>query len=99
VNKARYTNWWYNVVLSLIKECARGRHSSPQLQNIEKAMEKAVKATAVYDNWEYRNKAIYLIFYKGYSTLKVANELHFSEVTIKRWKSEFVNKVGYFAGF
>ena len=60
---------------------------------------KGGEGTAVYDNWEYRNKAIYLIFYKGYSTLKVANELHFSEVTIKRWKSEFVNKVGYFAGF
>lgn len=99
INTARYTNWWYNIVLNLIKECARERYSSPQLKNIEKAMEEAVKVTATYDNWEYRLKAIYLIFYAEHSIPKVAYELSFSERTIQRWKIDFVNKVGKYAGF
>lgn len=96
---ARFANWWYYIVLQLIKECARGRYDSPQLQNIEKAMEKAVKKTVNYDNMEYRRKAIYMIFYKHYSVSKVAYELNFSERTVQRWKNDFVNEVGKLAGF
>ena len=44
-------------------------------------------------------KAIELLFFEGYSVPKVSMILSFSERTIQRWKIDYVNSVGKYAGF
>lgn len=99
MNTARYKHWWYGIVFAMICHYANGSGNTEQGRIIEKAVEKAIKATAKYDNYRYRLQVIELIFYRGYSIPKAANMVHVSERTAQRWKNQFVNEVGKNAGF
>lgn len=100
MNTSRYKNWWYNIVLGMINHYARATPNTRQGKLIEKAMEQAVKETAIkHGNYRDRLQAIELLFFEGYSVPKVSMILSFSERTIQRWKIDFVNAVGKNAGF
>lgn len=99
MNTTKYRKWWYYIVLTMIRNYAKTKPTTKQGIIIEKAMEETIKETVNYNNYRSRLQAIELIFFRGYSTTKVAQELHFSERTVKQWKQDFVYEVGENAGF
>ncbi len=64
------------------------------------AINKAIDELDKYPNAEERYRAIeYVLFAKRGSIVGAADKLHYSENTVQRWINQFVNEVGWNAGF
>lgn len=98
---SRPKNWWYPIALRVTKNYNKlFEKSSPAISIWLYALNKAIKDTEDSDNGKDKMKAITLVYFsKEYTIAGIAQELGYSEVTVKRWLSAFVNLVGKYAGY
>lgn len=98
---SRPRNWWYPIALLVIKNYDKlFEMSSPAISIWEYALNRAIKDTKDSDNGNDKIKAVKLVYFrKEYTAAGMAQELGYSEVTIRRWLNSFVNLVGKYAGY
>lgn len=102
--KVRYKNYWYYLVLTMIKRYPKrlAEEDSVMSWTYYHAIERAINEIKVAhkDDFADRLKAFNLMYFSGNETrTAVAEKIHVSRRTLDYWVSDFVERVGKNAGF
>lgn len=102
MSKSRYKNYWYGVVLRMIKEYPEIRAGTSLQEYIfTHAIEKALEETAaIKETGKDRVQAVRWIYFEDRYTLnEAAYRLNVSRGTMLRWLQAFVRMVARNAGY
>lgn len=102
MSKSRYKNYWYGIVLRMVKEYPEIRAGTSMQEYIfSHAIERALEETAaIKDTGADRVQAMKWIYFEDRMTLDgAADRLHVSRGTMLRWSQAFVRMVARNAGY
>ncbi len=100
-NMSRPKYYWYSMVKKMVMKYPQIKEeNSIQTSIYVMAIEKSLEETGRLQNGEERVKAIRKIYFERKKTYAgVAQEMNYSERTIRNWTSSFINLCGKNAGF
>lgn len=102
MSKSRYTNYWYGVVLRMIKEYPEiKRGNSMQEYIFARAIEKALEDTmAIPDTGPLRVQAMRWMYFEDKLTIDgAADRCNVGRRTMQNWSQAFVRMVAKNAGW
>lgn len=98
---SRPKNYWFFTAKSMVGRYYQIKQGRSRQEKIwTKAIDQALEETSKQDNGSYKVSAVRAVLLDNrLTTLGAANELHYSERTIRRWTEDFVNLAGKKAGY
>jgi len=101
VSKSRYSNYWYGIVLKMIKQYPEIKSdTSLQAYIFVRAIEKALQETKQLPDGELRVKSMEMIYFTEAVTIDgAAQRVNVSRGTMLRWSQSFVRMVARNAGY
>ena len=102
MSKSRYKNYWYGIVLRMIKQYPEIRDGTSMQEYIfSRAIEKALEETAaIKETGPDRVQAVRWIYFEDSKTIDgAADRCHVSRGTMLRWLQSFVKLVARNAGY
>lgn len=101
MSKSRYNNYWYGIVLKMIKQYPEIKaDTSMQSYIFTRAIEKALDETRMLQDGELRAQAMDMIYFRQTMTTDgAARKVAVSRGTMLRWCQSFVRMVAKNAGY
>ena len=102
VSKSRYKNYWYGIVLKMIKQYPEIRQGTSMQEYIfTRAIEKALEDTgAIKETGQLRVQAVRWIYFEDSKSVDgAADRCNVSRGTMLRWLQAFVRQVARNAGY
>lgn len=92
--------YWYGIAKKMVYRYPRLNESKPIEKIFKSAIKKQVLETLKTEDGVEKVKAIEKVCFEKSRTIEeAAEEMHYSDSTIQKWISRFINDVGKAAGF
>jgi len=98
---SRPKNYWFFIAKSMIMRYDQIKTGkSKQEKTWTKAIEQTLESTSTMNNGDYRIKAIKaVLFEKRLTPIGAAEEIFYSERSVRQWINDFIKEVGIKAGY
>lgn len=92
--------YWYGIANKMVNRYLKLNKSKPMENKFKQAISRQILVTLDTNEGPDKMKAIEAVcFEHRLNIASAAEEMHYSERTIQRWISEFINDVGKRVGF